>query len=306
MEENRKNKIFKIVIICLAVALVISFFMISNLNNELSNTKNNLNNQISNLREEIDSIYGNVDRKLKKQASLLSESDYTLGEFNSETKKMPVTFTVIPKIVSDNMKLFIAVGDEKIELAKDGEEYSGTAELGLFIEYDEWPLLTIETGGETKTEFLDNIYVSCLYNNVLPQLAADMTETSNYGKGYVRVEAGFAVEDIKASEGSSVKFNSFTLVQEKNGKEIERKDITSEVLKADGSYHSRFTQTFEAAEGDEIKLYVTAEDSLGFIHKVLMSYWYNEADHADEIPAVMTRGESIYDSDGNLLYGEDI
>ena len=303
MDESKKTKIYRVITICLCIALAISFFMIVNLNEELSAAKRNLNNSISELREEINSIYGNVDNSLKKQASIISDIKYNLGKFDSDSQTVPVYFSVIPKTFSDDTKIFIEADKEKIELIKDGENYIGTINVSLFVDYEERVLLTIEENGKISTEFLEDVSVSTLFERVLPHLYADMTGTSHYGKDFVRVEAGFSVEEANP-ESSSVKFESFLVIHEKNGKEIDRKDITSEVVKADGSYYSRYTHTFEASKGDEVKIYVVAEDSLGFVHKSLVSYLYRTSE--DETPVSSAYNESIYSSDGTLLYGEDI
>ncbi len=305
MDNSKKTKVFTAILVCLVIGMAVSLYQIYNLNEEFDRKSRNISNEISSLRGEIDSIYANVDNSLKKQASLLSGSEYTIGEFDAEKQTMSVTFSVIPKSVTDTMRVYIDAGGEKTELTKNGEEYTGVKDVGLFVQYDEWPVLTIVDGEKTQTEILEDVHISRLYERVLPQLCADMTGTSHFDDGLVRVEAGFSVENIEKND-SDVKFESFTYIREKNGAVEEKKDITDEVIKADGSYHSRFVQTFEAAVGDEIELYVIAKDSLGYIHKCRVSYWYRESDDEEDTPVISTGSELIYDKNGVLLFGEEM
>ena len=88
-----------------------------------------------------------------------------------------------------------------------------------------------------------------------------------------------------------------------NGKEISRKDITNEVRKSGEVYNTQYVKSFEVAHGDELKVYVIAEDSLGYIHKTLVHYWI-ESENGAQAEAIFG-GETIFDKDGNLLYGDD-
>ncbi len=303
MNDCKKTKFYRILTLCLAAALVVSFFMIAKLNEELSSHKINFNNQILVMRDEIDSIYMNVDEKLKEQASLLSDIEYSLGTYDAENAEIPVTFTAVPKSCSDTTRLFVGIEGEKYELLKNGESFIGTAPLSIFIPDETKVLLTVEENGRVMTEYLDDVYVSSLFDRVLPHLFADMTGTSHYSEDFVSVEAGFSVEQ-KAAEDSSVRFKSVYVIEEKNGEETDRKDITEEVVK-DGAYNTRYTHTFEAVKGDEIKIYVVAEDSLGFIHKCLVSYIFKDGDDG-QTPETTSGIECIYSKDGTLLYGEEI
>lgn len=53
-------------------------------------------------------------------------------------------------------------------------------------------------------------------------------------------------------------------------------------------------------EIDSLSVYVVAEDSLGYIHKVLARHW--KQSKGAEAEAVYG-GEFIYDKQGNMIYG---
>ena len=98
---------------------------IAELSNEISNLNSQISgyqNQVNNMRNEINAIYDNVDEKLKKEASLLSSVDYTLGELNTETHMIPVTLKVVPKNITDDMKLSVRIGSETVALERKENE----------------------------------------------------------------------------------------------------------------------------------------------------------------------------------------
>ena len=83
-----------------------------------------------------------------------------------------------------------------------------------------------------------------------------------------------------------------------NGKEIERRDITSKLV--DDYCDFSFEEKYKVGSGEELSMYVEIEDSAGYIHRSSKYFWLekeNSTGHATE--EVHTLG--IYDKDGNLL-----
>ena len=118
----------------------------------------------------------------------------------------------------------------------------------------------------------------------------------------MQVDAGFSVESKPANSNSPITFVSFTLIEEINGEEVNRTDISDEVQKSGNSYNTRYIKSFEMTQEDELKVYVIAEDTLGYIHKTLAHFWIQSEDGA--VAEAVFGGELIYDKDGNLLYGD--
>ena len=200
------------------------------------------------------------------------------------------------------MEVTVSVDGKTVPLTRNGSEFSGSVAVGLFVGYNEWPLLSIKSAEGTKTEYLDSIDVSYLYSRHLPSLYADMSASSTLKNGKLQVDAGFSVESKPASNNSPITFVSFTLIEEINGEEVNRSDITDEVRKSGNSYNTRYIKSFEMTQEDELKVYVIAEDTLGYIHKTLAHFWIQSEDGA--VAEAVFGGELIYDKDGNLLYGE--
>lgn len=306
MEENKKQFNWKtFIIVVMAGLLVFCLFKINEMSNEIFNLQNrvrNYQNEVNNLRSDINSIYDNVDEQLKKQASLLSGVDFTLGDLNEDNDSVALSLTIVPKTITDDMQLSVTVDGKTTSLIKNGSEFIGKIDVGLFIDYNQWMLLTIESADGTKTEYLEDVDISYMFSRYLPSLYADMSGRSTFTNNKLRVDLGFSIESKPAYFDTPITFTSFTLIEEVNGKEIARKDITSEVRKSGENYNTQYVEIFEISSGDKLKVYVMAEDSFGYIHKTLVHYW---CEPEDGMPTeTVFGGEWIYDSEGNLLYGE--
>ena len=306
MNEHRKEINWKMIItVAIIGLLVFSLYQIAVLKDDIDNLKyrnSTLSAQVQTLRDEIHSVYDNVDDKLKEQASLVSGVDFQIGDISDDMKSVELTLTVVPKLVSDDMEVAISVDGKTVPLTRNGSEFTGSVAVGLFVGYNEWPLLSIKSAEGTKTEYLDSVDVSYLYSRHLPSLYADMSASSTLKNGKLQVDAGFSVESKPASNNSPITFVSFTLIEEINGEEVSRSDITEEVRKSGNSYNTRYVKSFEMSQENELKIYVIAEDNLGYIHKTLAHFWIQSEDGS--VAEAVFGGEWIYDKDGNLLYGD--
>lgn len=307
MEDNKKSINWKSVLIVATFLLLIFFLAKINEQTEkmdtLQNMVQSLQDQVASMTAEIDSIYDNVDTHLKEQASLVSSTDFSIGEASEDMKTVELLLTVVPKLISDDMQISVTVDGLTAPLERNGNEFKGTIDVGLFVDYNQWPLLSIKTADGTKTEYLEDVDVSYMFSRHLPSLYADMSGGSGkFSDGTLSVDLGFTVETKPASQNAPITFTSFTLIEEVNGKEISRQDITEEVRKSGESYNTQYVKNFKVTYGDKLKVYVIAEDSLGYIHKTLAHYWLEREDGSQA--ETVFGGEMIYDKDGNLLYGD--
>ena len=306
MDESGKKTNWKaIAAVALVVLLAVSFFKIAELSDAVENLQRentSLSSSIQALHDDIQSIYNNVDAKLKEQASLVAGVDFKIGDISDDMKSVELALTVVPKLVSDDMEVTVSVDGKTVPLTRNGSEFTGSVAVGLFVDYNQWPLLSIKSAEGTKTEYLDSVDVSYLFSRHLPSLYADMSASSTLKNGKLQVDAGFSVESKPANSNSPITFVSFTLIEEINGEEISRSDITDEVRKSGNSYNTQYIKSFEMSQEDELKIYVIAEDTLGYIHKTLAHFWVQSEDGA--VAEAVFGGELIYDKDGNLLYGE--
>jgi len=265
----------------------------------LQNTIANYQNQVNYLRNDINAIYDNVDEKLKKEASLLSSVDYTLGELNTETHTVPVTLKVVPKSLTDDMLLSVKVGSETIALERNGNEFSATLAVNMFIDYDEYPMLNIVSGETTKTEKLEDVEVSRLFTLYLPYVYAHLESSDVLKNGKLAIDGNLMFDEKPVASNSNVTITKIELITVKNEQEIDRKDITSNVTTQ--SYHIPVNVSYDAKYGDKFCIYVLAKDSLGYTHKTLAYFWNDLDEHTHNTITAVDGSLEIYDKNGNLL-----
>lgn len=307
MEEIKRKINWKtVVVIILAVLLIFCLAKINELENQISNLDNiiaSYNQQVSNMQNNINSIYTNVDEMLKKEASLLSSVDYTLGELNTEEHTIPVTVKLTPKHLTDDTKITMNVEGQTVSFERNGNEFSASFSVNMFITLDDYPMLSIVAGGTTKTEQLENVVLSNLYSNYLPIVYAHISPFDKYKDGKLTIDSHLSYDVKPSSQDSKITVTKAELITEKNGKEIDRTDI-SDMIGKDSQVGS-FNKTYDVKYGDTLSIYAITEDSLGYIHKSLAYHWHQIDENTSEAVTVSDGSEQIYDKNGKLLMKEN-
>lgn len=306
MEEKKNRFNWKTVIgVALVVVLVMGYIKISEMTNEISNLKGQLaywQTEGNNIRSEINSIYDNVDERLKQQASLISSVTYDLGEFNSTTHQAEVSIKVVPKNITDEMVLSVCLGDETADFSRDGNEFTATLKAGIFMDYGSYPILSIKSADGIQTEQLESVDLSLLHNSYLPYVSANIWGSSTKRNDTVEINGEVSLDCTESSPYCDVVFKKIELVTVVDGKEIERKDLTSK--KAQEHYDFSIKETYKLNGGKELVMYVEAEDTAGYIHKSTSYFWLESGGTTDHPTEVVDSMQSIYDKDGNLLATE--
>lgn len=302
MEENKKKFEWKNVVIVLILGLLIfCVFKMHDMSENILSLENrvvNYQNQLSGVRNEIYSIYNNVDELLKKQASLVSSVDYTFGELDTTKHEVPMTLKVVPKMLTDDTTLSVRIGDITADFTRNGNEFTAVLPVGLFITDEQYPILNIKTGDETKTEKLDSVIITDLYYSYLPNVYAHISPFYNYSNGKLKIDSDLHLSVNSVGSEYAGTITKMELITELNGQEIERQDITSYAQNKD--YPTAYNKTYSANEGDELVIFVVAEDSLGYVYKTRAFYWMQK-DGAVHEEALVDKGGDIYDKNGNLL-----
>lgn len=302
--EKKQKGVPTWLVVAVGIALAVCLARINSLKSDIELLQNTHRNEISALEDQISAIYDNVDTQLKQQASLLSDVQYRCGEMDPETNTVPVSITVVPKVITDDMRLSIALGEEMADCTRKGNAFSAELAADLFLDYNAYPMLSIRAGGETKTESLETVAVANLWSDCLPSISAnDIYGRASFDGDTLNFNTEL-VFDWFPAERSDAAFSSFALVVERNGEEIDRRDITQAVMAsesyADGTYVMDFTESYPVSEGDKLKVYIVAEDTLGYVHRTLAHFWFQSNGATAE---TVYGGETIYDSEGNPLYG---
>lgn len=320
MMKYKKNLPY-VIIIGLVIAVIVSFAKIESLRTDIALLQNSQSNDAHRLEQQISSIYDNVDEQLKKQASLFSGVKHEFGEFDADAKMVNVKISVVPKTITANMVVNISAGDKTVKMEKaENGEYQAYVSVGLFDEYDTFPLLTIVSNGETKTEYIENIGLSYLWPNYLPTMEmgeilsdyATYIEEPSAADNTLTVKGNLELSYSRAEKYPDAVFEKIYVTAEKDGAEIARKDVTDAIgLSEDGrvgSFSVPFREIYQVGESDSLTLYIVAEDSLGYIHKKTAYDWTRsdeEGPRREPVYAGRYGGEYIYDKAGNLLYGKE-
>ena len=309
MEENKRKFDWKVIaIIILAVVVIVCFSKIDGLNNRIGNLQgeiSGLRNQISSMSGNINSIYNNVDEMLKKEASILSDVNYSLGELDTETHTAPITLKVVPKSLVNDMQLSVSIGNESFDFERNGNEFSATFPINVFAVYKNLPMLNINANGETKTELLESVPLTTLYTHYLPNIFAHVTPFDEFKDGKLELDSNLLFDVKPASSESNVSIVNVELLTTKNDKEIAREDITDKILHKDGmdtvEPHYTVRASYEAKYGDEIRIIIIVKDSLGYTHRIPAYYWHQIDENTQEAVTVVDNSPEIYDADGVLL-----
>ena len=301
---EKKIKSLQACIVILAIALCASIYKINALESDLKNLDKAMDWQYQQVVNQVQSIYQNVDEKLREEASLLSLVEAEYGEFDLENHTIDVTVKLVPKLISEEMKVQVSINGRNTELSRTGNNFVGTIPVDIY-NVGEQILMTIETAAGTQTQYLSEIQVEYLWGDRIPSLYySDITGQATFAEGKYTLNGHININCSPAVQTPDVKFENFMLVTELNGKQINKEDITSDVLNYEaypnGVYwYDEYNMECEAVEGDELGIYLEAADSLGYLHRMLLHHWKV----LDGATAEAVDGsEYIYDPNGVQIF----
>ena len=301
---EKKIKSLQACVVILAIALCACVYKISALDSRIEQLDYLLDRQYDRIMTDVNEIYQNVDEKLREEASLLSLVEAEYGEFHPENYTIDVTVKLVPKLISDDMKVQVSINDRNTELSQSGNNFTGTIPVDIY-NVGEQMLMTIETDAGIQTQYLSDIQVEYLWGGIIPSLYyCDISGDETFEDGKYTLNGHLDINCSPVTDTPDVKFEKFVLVTELSGKEIKREDITEEVLNYDSYSHgvywrSEYNMECEAVEGDELGIYLEATDSLGYLHRMLLHHWKV----LDGATAEAVDGsEYIYDPNGNQIF----
>jgi len=304
MNENKKMNLQKIIIVILVIGLCFAFGKIRKLESEVQNLRYDLNHYVNDFRNRVNSIYANVDEFLKQEASLLSHVEAEYGELNLEDHTIDVSVKVVPKLISDDMKVQLSIDGRNVELSRNGSSFSGTIAVDIY-NLGEQLLLTIDTDAGTQTQYLSEVQVEYLWSERIPSLYyCELSGIGTLGEGKYSFTGELDINCSAPEQTPNVGFEKFVLVTELNGKEINREDISEDVLNYQNYPHGvyfrhDYQMECEAVEGDDLSIYLEATDSLGYLHRMLIHHWKEQNGAMAE---AVDASEYIYDPNGVQIF----
>ena len=304
MNEKKKITILTVIVIVLGIALCFAFIKINDLELRIRNLQGYMNSSISMLENSVNSIYSNVDEQLKEEASLLSSVEAEYGEIDLNDHTIDVTVKLVPKLISEDMKISVSINGRSADLAKTGSSFTGTIPVDIY-NLGELMLMSIETEAGTQTQYLSEIQVEYLWDTRIPSLYyCDVSGQGSFTDGKYTFDGHIDINCSPSEQTPNVRFEKFVLVTERNGTEINREDITEDVMNYEAYPHGvywrdEYKMECEAKEGDDVRIYLEATDSLGYLHRMLVHQWREQNGALAE---AVDASEYIYDPNGVQIF----
>ena len=298
--ESKRFKILVCIMVVLVAGLVTSLITIINLTEQVERMESSFINQFNTMNANINSIYSDVDNALKKQASIVSSVEEYKGNLNQADLTVPVSIKVVPKSVTDDSKLAIEIGGKSYPLSKSGVEYSTTVNVSLFN--TENAVYLVESNDETKTELLEDVYITDMWYSYLPMINhADFTGSNGYTDGSYTLNGKIHVDCDESAKMDRCVFEKISLEVFVNGKKVWEQDGTDAFNKTDGEIP--LAKGFEMKPEDTFTIDVVAVDSAGIIHRYTAHSKTAEGSQLDEmIESVVYSGDVLYYPDGTKVF----
>ena len=304
MNDKKKITILTSIVIALGIALCFAFVKINDLELRIRNLQGYMNSSVSMLENSINSIYTNVDEQLKEEASLLSSVEAEYGEIDLNYHTIDVTVKLVPKLISEDMKVSVSINGRCADLTKSGSAFTGTIPVDIY-NMGELMLMSIETAAGTQTQYLSEIQVEYLWEKRIPSLYfCDVSGQGSFTEGKYSFVGHIDINCSPIEQTPNISFEKFVLVTERNGTEINREDITDDVLNYEAYPHGvywrdEYHMECEAKEGDDVRIYLEATDSLGYLHRRLIHQWREQNGAMAE---AVDRSEYIYAPDRTPIF----
>ena len=266
---------------------------IKQVKSKLHQAENTMSYIESRLSININDIYANVDAKLKQQASLVTSASFDVGEYNVETLKVPFTFKLQPKILTDSTRVYLNVSDEKHPMIKQGSEFVLTIDFDLKDEI--MPMIEIEDNGVSQFEENDSINLSDIRNRVFSSLYLNFMGSSSYT----------AQEPYEFNSDGTIAITSMNVRSNNDFKEIKYVvSIDDEVVKTlqteltdVGSF--LINDSFKLKSGQRLIGKVVATDQMNMTHEYSI-FNYIGGDESDMFN--MVQNEKIIAPNGIVIY----
>lgn len=289
------------IMLCLVIVLAVWVGSLSKRLTELEHDHRNLFDDVSELYQELYGLRAELnamEEAARDAASLFETVEYNLVGASSETGTGRCRFYIVPKLISEEMELVLTVGDTTHSLVREGSGFASTVEFPLFAE--DIPVVTVKTSAGTQNEKLEEVDLFWASREWLPELIQTMSGISSTAKDWVNVDLAYGV---KYNNGQSpVTFVKFTEIKTVNGEEISNRDVTAQLRDGGESGFYEFYTGYPYKGEEDVVVTVRAEDSLGYIHELQTEIV--PSTEPDGCPETNTGFESIYTSDGTLLFGE--
>lgn len=289
-------KIKKFLYIIIAILLmwqVNSAFQIQNLKRELQQTKNNITNTEDRLNFNIRSIYLNVDNRLAEQASIVSFCNFEVGNFNLETRKVPITFRLQPKVLTETTEVLLKFGEDMELMERESTEFVLTKEFQ--IEDEILPTIVIEDNGTQQFENNDYLNVYDIKDKIFPALYPRFRGKSGYNheepyRYYLKGQIDLKFNSDMQNRINDVKY--IVLIDDEVRKTYGIDSSNPKIINID--------DTFELQEGQRLIGKVVATNRLNYSQEYIITQYVGGEE--EPLDSYRCENERIIAPDGSVIY----
>ncbi len=149
----------------LIVLQIFNLFQINSLKRELEMLNTNQGHSTEFIRSEMNNIYNNIDNIIRQDLSLIQDAEVELGDLDGDNLQVELKYSLTPKEVRDNTKLFLQFEGESIEMDRVGNSFSKNLKQDIFSEYN-YPEIIIKEKDLLKTTEDSRIVISDLKEKI--------------------------------------------------------------------------------------------------------------------------------------------
>lgn len=303
METTKKWQIASVVVtICLTVALIACLFWVRSLSDRLAVLEfgyGGLSDNVGHLINKQNRLEADLMEVIREVNSLTEELDYTIIGAGTQPNTAAYELTLIPKELAEDTTVKISVGNNTVRLSRNGDTFSGTVDIPLFEENEEYPVLTVTSAGITKKDVLEEISLWYVYRDWLPYLSQSMNGiggNEDPEKSELLLAYAFRLNDLYTN--TPVYFSKITMTTIVNGEEGPCQDVTNQFIDY-GDYAEFNLPDIIINNTDSVTVVIRAEDSMGYIHELTSNSQYDEQYGCVIVGRVETA--RIYGPDGTVL-----
>ena len=316
-----------VTVLALAIA-VISQFRISNLQGEIRQMENRLNSSISNVQTNQSNAIAYMQQLMEKEASILTHTDFSLGELDLANKTFVFSGSVTPKEHQPGVtEAFLTVNSKAYPMQLANGVYTIQLDLPLFEEA-RVDKVEFHEGDVIRTETLDKQW-SPRYE-LLPQINGRLSG-SGRGSAANGVYTWHREGEIRVSvegKGQTIDVRSVAILEVLDGVEVDRTEIpltstksnrneepapepvpeSGFTVRGSETFYHEIDRDFNIPYGSTLELAVEVVDGNGLRYRTVLEHWsVNEKGENvdDDLMGLRALFEKILDADGNILYEVD-
>jgi hypothetical protein len=291
----KKQKAY-ILIVALILLQLYSITKINTLQNKVENTNMTLHSLDTRMNSQINNIYHTITKKLEEEASKIHTSSVTVGSLNTDTLKVPITFTVEPKTITESLEVLLDFNGEIIPLEQSGTQFFVTKDLE--ISETAFPKIILQDEGVKYVEEHRGLNVSRIKESIFPNIFAHFSGTTKYSSGEYHAKGFIDIEYRGVNEENYFKEMKY-VVKVDNEKMNEKMIPIVDGKQNIDPISIEIDDEYSLKKGQILTGNIVAKDVLGFVHAYLVVHYVGDSNaqrepHFDKLSIKAPNGETVY------------